>query len=66
MKLEGLKPNFTPMSQEEQLIFFTKYIERRSTDLAKVVTTKKTRKASGKKVVVTQETLDILSKLKLV
>lgn len=66
MRLEDLKPNFALMNCEEQRIFFVKYAEKRAVDLIKVVITKKARKGSGKKVAVTAETLEILSKLKLI
>ncbi|GAH00851.1 unnamed protein product [marine sediment metagenome] len=54
------------MSQAEQQVFFLKYTEKRAADLLEPVVVKKTRKSSGKKVAVTTETLEILSKLGLV
>ena len=69
MKLEKLGLNFGLLSQEEQSVFFYKYIEKRTVDLAEPTTIKKPRKsgsAKGKSVAVTSEALEILKKLGLV
>lgn len=69
MKLEQLGQNFGLMSQTEQRVFFHKYIEKRTIDLAEPVVIKKPRKsgsARGKNVAVTTEALEILKKLGLV
>ena len=69
MKLEQLGSNFGLMNQEEQSVFFHKYIEKRTIDLAEPVVIKKPRKsgsAKGKNVAVTSEALEVLKKLGLV
>ena len=69
MKLEQLGSNFGLMNQEEQSVFFHKYIEKRTIDLAESVVIKKPRKsgsAKGKNVAVTSEALEVLKKLGLV
>lgn len=69
MKLEQLGLNFSLLSQEEQSVFFHKYIEKRTIDLAEPVVIKKQRKAGsakGKNVAITSEALETLKKLGLV
>lgn len=69
MKLEQLDLNFGLLNQAEQSIFFHKYIEKRTIDLAEPTTFKKVRKlgsAKGKNVPVTSEAFEILKKLGLV
>ena len=69
MKLEKLGLNLSLMNQTEQRVFFHRYIEKRTIDLAEPVVIKKPRKSGstrGKNVAVTAETLDILKKLRLI
>ena len=69
MKLNQLGSDFGLMNQKEQSIFFHKYIERRSIDLAESVIIKKQRKAGsakGKNIPITNEALETLKKLGLV
>ena len=69
MKFEQLGLNFGLMSQTEQRVFFLKYIEKRTVDLAEPVVIKKPRKSGstrGKSIAVTTEALNILKKLGLV
>lgn len=69
MKLEQLGLNFSLLNQEEQAIFFYKYIEKRTEDLANSAVTKKLRKAGstkGKNIVITSEALETLKGLGLV
>ena len=69
MRLEQLGLNFDLMSQTEQRVFFHKYIEKRTIDLAEPVIIKKLRKAGsikGKNVTITTDNFEILKKLGLV
>lgn len=69
MKLEQLGSDFGLMNQTEQRVFFHKYIEKRTIDLAEPVVIKKQRKsgfAKGKSVAVTAEAIETLKKLGLV
>lgn len=69
MKLEQLGLNFSLLTQEEQRVFFHKYIEKRTIDLAEPVVIKKQRKSGsvkGKNVAVTAEAIETLKKLGLV
>lgn len=69
MKLEQLGLDFALLTQEEQRVFFHKYIEKRTIDLAEPVVIKKQRKsgsAKGKSVAITSEALETLKKLGLV
>lgn len=66
MKLENQGANFNLLNEEQQQVFFYKYVERRTLDLATVVAVKKGRKKKGKTVTITNETLEALKKLGLV
>lgn len=70
MKLEQLQPNFSLMSPEEQVAFFSKYKDRRHHDLIVTtvvkVSTKGKKRTTERKVTVTGEAFELLKKLGLV